>query len=141
MSNSFCQKFSLEYPLIVAPMAGGPSSVDLVVASSQEGALGSIGAAYMTSLEIQSFIQQVRQKTKKPFSVNLFIPQKIVEPTPDQKVRALQVTKLYRQDLKLTDPTLEPPYEEDFDQQFEMVLRMRPQVLSFVFGILSREHL
>lgn len=39
------KQLNLKYPLLVAPMAGGPSSVDLVVEASRTGALGFMGAA------------------------------------------------------------------------------------------------
>lgn len=37
--NDLVKSLELKYPLIVAPMAGGPSSIDLVAASSEKGAL------------------------------------------------------------------------------------------------------
>ncbi len=140
MENEFCRKFSIRYPLIVAPMAGGPSSVDLVVASSEAGAMGSVGAAYMSASQIQDFVSKVRQRTECPFSVNLFVPQKFTEPNDEQKNKAIQTTKIFRQELGLEDPVIQGPYEENFDQQFEMVLKLKPKILSFVFGTLSREH-
>lgn len=55
MENEFTQRLKLKVPLIVAPMAGGPSSVEFVSASSEAGALGSIGAAYSDGKSIEEF--------------------------------------------------------------------------------------
>jgi nitronate monooxygenase len=42
----FAKKLGLKTPIIQAPMAGGPSSQELVAAASAAGALGSFGFAY-----------------------------------------------------------------------------------------------
>jgi nitronate monooxygenase len=38
----------LRYPVVVAPMAGGPSTADLVIAAARAGALGFLAAGYKT---------------------------------------------------------------------------------------------
>lgn len=137
-SNLF-QRLGLKHPLIVAPMAGGPSSVDLVAAASSAGALGAMGGAYSNAAAIEAFAEQVRQRTDKPFSINLFIPHSIPEVASDRVDRAVEATARYRQELELPPPQLEAPYEEDFDAQFGAVLRLRPACFSFVFGLLPAE--
>lgn len=138
-SNLF-QKLGLKHPLIVAPMAGGPSSVELVAAASAAGALGAMGGAYSNAAAIEAFADQVRQRTDKPFAINLFIPHSIPEVGLDQLERAVEATAHYRAELQLPPPQLSTPYEEDFDAQFEAVLRIRPACFSFVFGLLSADH-
>ncbi|MFJ6324923.1 MULTISPECIES: NAD(P)H-dependent flavin oxidoreductase [unclassified Rhizobium] len=138
-SNLF-QKLGLKHPLIVAPMAGGPSSVDLVASASAAGALGAMGGAYSNSAAIETFAAQVRQRTDKPFAINLFVPHGIAEVTPDRLERAIEATAVYRRELELASPQLALPYEEDFDTQFETVLRLKPACFSFVFGLLPVDH-
>ncbi len=134
------RKLGLKYPLIVAPMAGGPSSVDLVAASSTAGALGSMGAAYSNPVAIAQFADAVRQRTDRPFAINLFIPAPVPQINRDQVDRAIEATSQYRAELDLSTPDLAPPFEEDFDAQFEAILKARPAVLSFVFGVPRVEH-
>jgi nitronate monooxygenase len=62
----------LSVPIIQAPMAGGPSSVELVTACSAAGALGSFGFAYTQPEEMKRQAAAVREKTDKPFGINLF---------------------------------------------------------------------
>lgn len=131
---------SLKHPLIVAPMAGGPSSVELVAASSEAGALGSIGAAYMPPAQIADFVAQVRARTSRPFAVNLFLPHALPPVSALQLQKALDATARFRRELGLADPLLQPPYEEDFEAQFAKVLELKPAVLSFVFGVLGPVH-
>ena len=139
-SNLF-HKLGVKHPLIVAPMAGGPSSVELVAASSAAGALGAMGGAYSNAAAIEAFAAQVRQRTDKPFAINLFIPHSIPEVVPDQIERAAAATAHYRAELELPAPQLGAPYEEDFDAQFEAVLRIKPACFSFVFGLLPAEYI
>lgn len=134
-------KLGLRHPLIVAPMAGGPSSPALVAASSAAGALGSIGAAYSSPPAIVEFAQAVRARTDCPFAINLFIqhPQPKIDAAALERAR--RATAGYRVELGLPTPEFAAPYEEDFDAQFEAVLRAKPAALSFVFGVLPAEHM
>ncbi len=138
-SNLF-QRLGLKHPLIVAPMAGGPTSVDLVAAASASGALGAMGGAYFNAAAIEAFAAEVRQRTDKPFSINLFIPHSIPQVAADRVERAAAATARFRQELELPSPQLSPPYEENFDAQFEAVLRLKPACFSFVFGLLAADH-
>ncbi|MCA1439406.1 nitronate monooxygenase [Ensifer sp. IC4062] len=141
VDNNAFRNLGLKHPLIVAPMAGGPSSPELVAAASAAGALGSAGAAYSSPEEIEKFAAQVRQCTDRPFAINLFIPRPIPQIDPGTVERAFAATAKYRAELDLAPAPFSGPYAEDFDAQFEAVLRVRPPVFSFVFGLLSAEHL
>ena len=46
--NRVTELLGIRYPIIQAPMAGGPSTVDLAVAVSDAGGLGSIAAALLS---------------------------------------------------------------------------------------------
>jgi nitronate monooxygenase len=136
----FADKLNLKHPLVVAPMAGGPSSVELVAESSISGALGSVGAAYSSPTAIEEFAAKVRQRTERPFAINLFIPHPVPEVSASQIEAAINGTARYRAELGLPTPFLQAPYEENFDGQFEAVLRIRPSAFTFVFGSLPRDH-
>ena len=121
-------------------MAGGPSSAEFVIASSEAGALGSIGAAYSSPQAIEDFFNKIRSQTSGPIAINLFLPHGEPAISQFQLDRAISVTKQYRDELGLPDPILKPPYEENFDLQFEKVLKLKPEVFSFVFGLLKPEY-
>lgn len=131
---------TLKVPLIVAPMAGGFSSPEFVIASSEAGALGSIGAAYSKPEVIETFVSKVRAQTEKPIAINLFIPAEEIFISELQISNAIAATEKFRTQLGLTKPILKPPYEENFDAQFEVVLKVKPEVFSFVFGLLKPEY-
>jgi len=132
----------VDHPVILAPLAGGPSTPALAAAVSNAGALGSLGGAYERPEAIDTLIQKTRQQTTKPFAVNLFAPQAEPLVTPEQIKSALAATEDYRRELGIpTPPDLTPPFAHDFEKEFEAVLSGAPAVFSFTFGLVSREHL
>ena len=66
------EQLGLTVPIVQAPMAGGPSSPELVAACSAAGALGSFGFAYTQPDEMKKQAAAVRAATGKPFGINLF---------------------------------------------------------------------
>jgi nitronate monooxygenase len=64
----------LRRPLVVAPMAGGPSTPELVIAATRAGAVGFLAAGYKTPAALLAEVAAVRAATAGPFGVNLFVP-------------------------------------------------------------------
>src|SRR5690349_10803675 len=64
----------LRYPIVQAPMAGGPSTVDLARAVGEAGGLGFLAAGYLAPDVLRSQIRELRDATAAPFGVNLFVP-------------------------------------------------------------------
>src|SRR5215475_754026 len=64
----------LRRPLVVAPMAGGPSASELVIAAAGAGAVGFLAAGYQTPAAMAAEIAAVRAGTAEPFGVNVFVP-------------------------------------------------------------------
>lgn len=62
-----------DVPVIVAPMAGGPSTPALVVAAAASGALGFLAAGYKSVEIMAGEIAAVRDSTDH-FGVNVFVP-------------------------------------------------------------------
>ena len=60
--------------IVVAPMAGGPTTTDLVIAAAGAGALGFLAAGYKTPAAMTAEINEVRAATAEPFGVNVFVP-------------------------------------------------------------------
>ncbi|TGL58733.1 NAD(P)H-dependent flavin oxidoreductase [Leptospira sarikeiensis] len=138
--NQIVDILQLKGPLILAPLAGGPSTPALVAAVSNAGGLGSLGLAYETPEQISSIIKETRKLTSKPFAVNLFVPTKDPDLLPEKTELAIKSTEKYRKELGIPSPQLKAPYSIDFDQQFESILRERPAVFSFTFGLLDHHY-
>ncbi len=133
-------RLGLRIPVIQAPMAGGPSSQELVATCSAAGALGSFGFAYTQPEEMRKQAAFVRGKTDKPFGVNLF-----VAPLPDAidagaQRGALDAVAKYYTELGLPAPEpVRAPYAPDLEQQLRTVEEIRPRVFTTHFGTIPQE--
>jgi NAD(P)H-dependent flavin oxidoreductase YrpB (nitropropane dioxygenase family) len=73
----------IEYPIIAAGMGptligettGAP--VDLVVAVSEAGGMGVLGGSGFSVESLRDAIREIKAKTKKPYGVDLLLPQKL----------------------------------------------------------------
>jgi nitronate monooxygenase len=65
---------SLEHPIVLAPLAGGPSTPALAAAVSEAGGLGFLAAGYKTGAAVRADIEALRAVTGRPFGLNLFAP-------------------------------------------------------------------
>ena len=62
----------LRRPIVVAPMAGGPTTTDLVLAAAGAGALGFLAAGYKTPAAMTAEIKEVRAATAEPTVTRAF---------------------------------------------------------------------
>ena len=65
----------LTRPVIVAPMAGGPSTPELAAAGTNAGGLGFVPAGYLTAEVFAERIAAARRLTSGAVGANLFVPQ------------------------------------------------------------------
>jgi nitronate monooxygenase len=136
--SELLKRLGIEYPIIQAPMGGGPSTPELVAAVSNAGGLGSLGAAYLMPDQITDAIRRIRALTDKPFNVNLFAggyeAERHVDPGPMLALLA-EIHEVHG----LPAPTLPVPPPDPFAEEFEVVLDARPAAFSFTFGIPDRD--
>src|SRR4051812_2479808 len=64
----------LEHPIVLAPLAGGPATLELAAAVSDAGGLGFLAAGYKTPDAVRADLDAVRALTARPFGVNVFAP-------------------------------------------------------------------
>jgi len=85
LRTKVCDMLGIEYPILSAGM--GPSligeqtgaPVDLVVAVSEAGGLGVLGASGYTVDEMRQAIREIKSRTAKPYGVDLLLPRDVVE--------------------------------------------------------------
>ena len=111
--------------IVVAPMAGGPTTADLVIAAARAGALGFLAAGYKTPEAMAAEITAVRAATAEPFGVNVFVPG-----APYRDAAALAGY------LDTLGPGLgDASWDDDgFDGKIAALLADPPAVISFTFG-------
>lgn len=136
--KEFCRTLGMSIPVVLAPMAGGPSTPELTAAVSNSGGLGSLGAAYTPPQKIREDIARVRQLTQNKFAVNLFSPQGMHDLSGDvASTEKFMVS--YHKRLGLPPPQLPRKSHEDFNQQIDVLIRERVPVVSFTFGTLPHD--
>ena len=124
----------LTVPLVAAPMAGGPSTVALVVAAARSGGVGFLAAGYQSPTALQDQIDGVRA-AGVPFGVNVFAPgPQPVEPAEFRAYATALEPEAARYGLSLRDAR---PVEDDDSWQDKVDLLRRDPVplVSFTFGI------
>ena len=83
LRTKLCDMLGIEYPILSAGMGptlmgestGAPPA--LVVAVSEAGGLGVLGGSGYTIDELREAIREIKSKTKKPYGVDLLLPQKL----------------------------------------------------------------
>ena len=83
LRTKLCDMLGIEYPILSAGMGptlmgestGAPPA--LVVAVSEAGGMGVLGGSGYTVEELRVAIGEIKSKTKKPFGVDLLLPQKL----------------------------------------------------------------
>src|SRR4051812_49747185 len=68
------RRLGLAAPVVQGPFGSGLSAVELVVAVSESGGLGSFGVHHLDAAGIRAVAAQIRARTQKPFALNLWIP-------------------------------------------------------------------
>ena len=124
---------ALDVPVIVAPMAGGPTTPELAAAGTNAGGLGFLAAGYLSADVLAERITAARALTSGPLGVNLFVVRSSVA-LPDaihRYAKALE-SESARYDAHLG----EPRYDDDqWSAKLDVVMDLKPEVVSFTFGL------
>jgi nitronate monooxygenase len=121
-----------DIPLVVSPMAGGPSTVDLVRAVTAAGACGFLAGGYKSAEALAAEVAAVRAAGVASFGINLFVPG---HPTVDPEGLATYVVALEREADALGVALGEPCWDDDdYRRKLDLVLGDPPAVTSFTFG-------
>ena len=142
LRTKLSEQLGLRLPIIQAPMAGGPSSQELVAACSAAGALGCFGFAYTQPADMEKQVAWVRSKTTQPLLINLFASPQPGEIPPAAQRAALEAVARYYAEFGMPIPEpVSPPYAPDFAAQLEAVERIRPKAFTSHLAALPPEWL
>jgi nitronate monooxygenase len=128
-------RFELTCPVIQAPLAGGGDTPELVAAVCEAGALGFIGAAYLSPAQIIEAGKAVRARTGRRFGINLFAPQPMPAMPPSAEPALARVAPFFAE-MGLPPPSLPSPAGASFDEQLAAALQTDASLFSFTFGVL-----
>ena len=127
------EQFEMSFPVVAAPMSGGPTTPAMVCAATRAGGLGMLAAGYKTTEAVAAEIKQVRAEGV-PFGINLFAP----NPLPVDPDSYRTYAAIIQREADQFGLTLPPdPIEDDdrFDAKIELLLEDPVPIVSFTFGI------
>jgi len=129
--NTFCERFELRIPILMAPMAGAcPPS--LAIAVGNAGGMGACGALLMDTDSINDWASEVRSSTNGAFQMNTWIP----DPAPARNAEHEAAVRQFLGDWGPLVPgdAIEAPLI-DFDKQCNAMLDASPRVISSIMGL------
>ncbi len=127
----------LKIPVVGAPLAGGPSTPALAAAVSAAGGFGFLAAGYKSAAGVAAEIDDVREKTPRPFGVNLFFPTRL---EVDEAAIVAYGERLAGSAARYGVACGEPRWSDDeWEAKLDLVANVRPAVVSFTFGCPGRE--
>jgi nitronate monooxygenase len=128
---------ALSVPVIVAPMAGGPSTPELAAAGTNAGGLGFVAAGYLSADVLAERIAAARKLSSGPLGVNLFVPQPSTANADEiEKYTAALAPDAERYDAKPGNPVYT---DDDWAAKVDVLLDLKPEVASFTFGLPTPE--
>jgi NAD(P)H-dependent flavin oxidoreductase YrpB (nitropropane dioxygenase family) len=134
--STLLESLGVTVPLIAAPMAGGPTTPQLVVAAASAGGMGFLAGGYKTAQVLAEQVEAVRA-AGVTFGVNLFAPNPVpVDPDAFRAYAQLIQAEADRYDLDLA--RAEPREDDDaWDEKIALLLENPVPAASFTFGIPS----
>jgi nitronate monooxygenase len=136
MSHDLLSTLDIRHPIIQAPMAG-VSTPALAAAISEAGGLGSVALGTSTVQQARAAIAAVRDKTSRPFNVNVFA-HRPAQADPAREAAWLDWLRPHFARFGAEPPAgLSEIYRSFLDDQpmFDLLLELRPAVVSFHFGL------
>jgi nitronate monooxygenase len=136
VTGNLCQLLGVALPIIQAPMAG-VSTAAMAANVSNAGGLGSIGVGAVDAARAQRMIGDVRALTDRPFNVNVFCHR----PACADPVREANWLRHLEPEFRRLGGVIPSGLREIYRSfiadadMFDMLLRERPAVVSFHFGL------
>ncbi|BCJ06511.1 nitronate monooxygenase [Pseudomonas mosselii] len=129
----------IELPILQAPMAGASGSA-MAIAVGNAGGLGALPCAMLTAEQVRGEIEAFRAACQGPLNLNFFCHQPPA-PDPERDARWKQALKPYYEEVGAdfeapTPVSNRAPFDE---QSCRLVEELRPEVISFHFGLPTPE--
>ncbi|MCF7752642.1 nitronate monooxygenase [Bacillus subtilis subsp. subtilis] len=132
-ADSFCRRFALQAPILLAPMAGAcPVPLSAVLANA--GSMGAMGAVLSQPQDILAWMDAFRAQSAGPAQVNVWIPDAPPARDADAEAGTRAFLAHWGPDVAAGAGDAGPA---DFDAQFDALIAARPAVASTIMGVFS----
>ncbi|HEY5026023.1 MAG TPA: nitronate monooxygenase [Acidimicrobiales bacterium] len=122
---------SVRWPIVGAPMAGGPSTPALAAAVSNAGGLGFLAAGYLAAGELEQQMAETRRRGASSFGVNVFVPG---SPEVDEVALDLYLESLRPQAAEFGVELTASWDDDHWTEKIELLTRHPVPIVSFTFG-------
>jgi nitronate monooxygenase len=134
-AESFCAKYGLKLPILLAPMAGAcPASLSIAVANA--GSMGALGSLTSTPEAIRAWVREFRSQSSGPLQINTWIPDPAPPRDPAAEARVRTFLAAWGPAVPATAGDAVPP---DFRAQCEVFLELQPTAVSSIMGLFPPE--
>lgn len=137
----YLDALGLTAPILQAPMAGS-NDAELAIAVSKAGGLGHLPAGMLNVDQVRENCLRIREHTDAPFGVNFFCH---LPPTSSPEVNNAWLQRLatYFDEFGLADalPQIRATRFPFDDQLCDLMVELRPAVVSFHYGLPLEAHL
>lgn len=140
MVTDLLERLGIVLPIIQAPMAGVATPA-LAAAVSDAGGLGSLGVGPSSTEQARRMIEQTRALTTGPINVNLFCHAPATAEPARQAAWLSHLRPLFDELGAAVPATLKVGYPSFVENEamLQMLLELRPEVVSFHFGLPRQE--
>lgn len=122
----------LAEPIVLAPLAGGPSTPELAAAVSEAGGFGFLAAGYLSAGQTTGLIAAAQGLTDRPFGVNVFAP---VPGPADPGAYEAYAADLAQWARQREEEAGTPRFtDDDFADKIDLLTSAPVAVVSFTFG-------
>nr|WP_296076631.1 nitronate monooxygenase [uncultured Actinoplanes sp.] len=123
-------------PLVVAPMAGGPTTPALVIEAGRAGSPAFLAAGYKPVSLVEEELRAVRA-AGVPYGLNIFVPMPPpADIAPLEAYRRLLQPEADRYEVEL--PPLRLHDDDGFDEKVQLAIAYGVPLVSFTFGLPGR---
>ena len=121
-----------DIPIVLAPLAGGPSTPELAAAVSNVGGLGFLASGYLSAAELAARRRRLNELTGRPFGVNLFVPGMAGDMARVRQFAAEIESDVSGAGARMGEPRHD---DDDWDAKVGYLMDAPADVVSFTFGI------
>jgi len=121
-----------DIPIVLAPLAGGPSTPELAAAVSNVGGLRFLASGYLSAAELAARRRRLNELTGRPFGVNLFVPGMAGDMARVRQFAAEIESDVSGAGARMGEPRHD---DDDWDAKVGYLMDAPADVVSFTFGI------
>jgi nitronate monooxygenase len=130
-ASSFCDRFGLRLPILLAPMAGAcPPALGAAIANA--GGLGACGALTLSPAAILAWAAELRAASNGGFQINLWIPDPPPTRDPAHETEVRAFLGRWGPEVAAGAGEAQP---QDFEAQCEALIEAAPPIVSSIMGV------